>query len=113
MCHRYLAIFLSDSSVYAANNANYEYITCLLLSGCSATLSVLEVLLPSYRIGSSRFEKKITSREERLIKEMEDVLKKTYNFVEMSKTTTSYHLETYLIEMVRFKETLSSYFIDY
>lgn len=35
---------------------------------------------------------------------MEDVLKKTYNFKEISKKSVSYHLESYLMEMMRFKE---------
>lgn len=32
------------------------------------------------------------------------MLKKTYNFMEMSERTISYHLETYIMEMVKYKE---------
>lgn len=42
--------FLSESSVYAAKNASYEYITSLILSGCSTALADLGVLLRNHHV---------------------------------------------------------------
>lgn len=54
-----------------------------LLGDCSTTScsSGHATKEASYRIGASSFEKKITSREDTLITETEDVLKEIHNFM--------------------------------
>lgn len=78
----------------------------VLLGDCSTTSysSGYATKEASYRKGASNFENKITSREDMLITETEDVLKEIYNFMGKVNKYLSYHLKNYLTELVRLRE---------